>query len=103
MWVDIQRGTKTNPCGFILVNAFLLSYTLELFILASQVKQVLYVANNLNPKWYIVILKKQHILGVDIVDEKVYDRFDDTCPLYIDVEPIQERKEFYLLYTILIL
>ena len=62
-------------------------------MLASQVKQVLYVTDPFDNKWSIIIPGKRSILGVgDVEDEEEYDAFEDNPPFTIpnaDVTDVQ--------------
>ena len=64
-WVDVERGkgVKKDPFGFTLVNLSKLVHTGvkstdEPFVLASQVQQVFYVQDLLQPEWRVVVRTK---------------------------------------------
>ncbi|KAF1864280.1 hypothetical protein Lal_00020904 [Lupinus albus] len=61
MQVDLNRsGYKDGP-----------------FILASQTRQVFYVSNPTNKKWYIVLLTNKIIINNNIDDQEDIDVEDD--------------------------
>ncbi|XP_021717904.1 uncharacterized protein LOC110685685 [Chenopodium quinoa] len=77
----IQHRCNVRHDDFTLVDLGHLRDSLELFILASQAKQVFYVTDLADPKWSIVLASKRRILGVgDVEDEEEYDAFDDSPP-----------------------
>ena len=74
-WVDVEKGKglKRDPFGFTLVNLSKLVHTGvkssdEPFVLASQVQQVFYVQDSLEPEWHMVVRTKAR---------DVYDMGDD--------------------------
>nr|GEV57892.1 hypothetical protein [Tanacetum cinerariifolium] len=70
-WVNNSSGVKVNDYGFTLIDLRTDGYTSEPFILAKQATQVFFVQDPSNPRWYIVMPGKRHILGVDnVVDEE---------------------------------
>ncbi|ESR65013.1 hypothetical protein CICLE_v10010554mg [Citrus x clementina] len=52
-WVQ-NSCVKKHELGFILVDLNKLGYKYDLFILTSQAKQVLYVNDHIQTKWYIL-------------------------------------------------
>ena len=86
-WVDNRRGRKISDEGMTLVDSNRFTDTLEPFVLGSQAKQIFYVRDNIDPRWWVVVQGKRNIVGVeDVVDEEEYDQFDATPPLSIGVE-----------------
>lgn len=82
-----------------MINSTHLLHISKPFVLGSQVKQVFYVCDNLQPLLYIVIPGKRHILWVeDVIDENKYDSFDDTSPLYVDADLILNGDNFNSIY-----
>ncbi|XP_074271359.1 uncharacterized protein LOC141595291 [Silene latifolia] len=80
-WADSKKGLRVDEYGFTLVDFSRPGYKNEPLIMASQAKQVFYVADPVNDKWRIVLQGKRRILGVDDVeDEEEYDQFDDIPP-----------------------
>lgn len=64
-WVDVERGkgVKKDQFGFTLVNLSKLVHTGlkstdEPFVLASQVQQVFYLQDLLQPEWHVVVRTK---------------------------------------------
>ena len=62
--LNIGKGIKNDEYGFICLNFECTICTDELFVLASQTKQVLYVQNSNAENWHIVI---------EIKTRRVYD------------------------------
>ena len=54
-WVDNKSDIKVDEFGFALVDFTKMAHKLYPFILASQAKQVLYVQDQLDPRWSIVL------------------------------------------------
>ena len=65
--VDNNNGIKVDELGFTLVNLTKVAYKSDSFILASQANQVFYVQDQLEPRWLIVLSRKNflHKEGVD--------------------------------------
>lgn len=94
-WADNRRGQKRDELfGFTLVDSSRYTDSEEPFILASQAKQIFYIKDNIDPQWRVVVQGKRKIVGVeDVVDEEEYDKLDDTPPLSIGVQPLQEGED----------
>ena len=58
-WVDNKSSIKVNEFGFTLVDFTKMAHKSYPFILASQVKQVLYVQDQLDQRWSIVLSTPQ--------------------------------------------
>ena len=58
-WVDSKNGIKVDELGFTSVNLGRVGHKSDSFVLASQVKKVFYVPDQLNPKWSIVLSSPQ--------------------------------------------
>ena len=54
-WVDNNKGIKVDELGFTLVELGRNYHKTDSFILASQVKQVFYVEDQLDSKWSVVL------------------------------------------------
>lgn len=94
-WADNRRGQKMDELfGLTLVDSSRFTDTEEPFVLASHAKQIFYVQDNIDHQWRVVAQGKRKIVGVeDVVDEEEYDRFDDTPPLSIGVQPLGDGED----------
>ena len=69
-------------------------------ILASQAKQVYYVTDPADHKWYVVLPGKRHIVGIgDVVDEEEYNQFDENPPFSVGVNVPEEEVDLNANYT----
>ncbi|XP_074336479.1 uncharacterized protein LOC141673626 [Apium graveolens] len=81
-WFDIRRGVRVDGSGFTLVDFDRFGHEDDLFIFATQVKQVFYVRDPADHRWSIVLQSKRRIVGIDNVeDEEEYNQFDEN-PLF---------------------
>ena len=58
-WVDNKSGIKVDEFGFTLVDFTKMTHKSDIFILASQAKQVFYVQDQLDQRWSIVLSTHQ--------------------------------------------
>ncbi|XP_078179598.1 uncharacterized protein LOC144573719 [Carex rostrata] len=83
-WVDNRKGVKVDNDGFIVVDFNKLGYKDDPFILARQATQVFYVIDPTDRTKHVVLSGKRRIIGIDnVVDEEVYDHFDEIPPFSI--------------------
>ena len=73
--VDNKNGIKVDELRFTLVDFSKIGHKLDLFILASQAKQIFYVEDQLDPKWSIVL----SIPPKDFKNIEGLDDFTDNC------------------------
>ncbi|KAF1864284.1 hypothetical protein Lal_00020694 [Lupinus albus] len=77
MWVDNNNGFRVYELGSMQVDLNRPGYKDGPFILASQTRQVFYVSNPANKKWYIVLLTNKIIINNNIDDQEDIDAEDD--------------------------
>ena len=66
-----------NGYGLTIVDLNNVGYTDDQWVLASQVAQVLYVANPAKKTKHVVVLEKQDIIGVEGIDDlEEYNQYD---------------------------
>lgn len=71
-WVDNNDDIKVDELGFTLVDWTKVANKLDSFILASQAKQVLYVKDQIHPRWSIVLsIPHKDFLHKEGVDDLV--------------------------------
>ena len=58
-WVDNKSNIRVNEFGYTLVEFTKMAHISDPFILASQVKQVFYVQDQLDQRWSIVLSTPQ--------------------------------------------
>jgi hypothetical protein len=68
-WVKHPRGVEVDGYGLTIVDLNNIGYKDDLWVLASQVAQVLYVADPAKKIMHVVVRGKQDIIGVDGVDD----------------------------------
>ncbi|XP_074298247.1 uncharacterized protein LOC141629085 [Silene latifolia] len=70
-WADCDKGVNVDDMGFTLVDFNFLGHKDDIYILASQGKQIFYIEDPLDKKWSLFRNGKRRILGVDgVVDEE---------------------------------
>ncbi|GJZ65432.1 cytochrome P450 [Tanacetum coccineum] len=93
--LDCYSGVKVDEYGFTLVDLGTDYYTYEPFIIAKQATQIFFVQDPSNPRWHVVMLGKQHILGVDnVVDEEEYNQFEELLPFSSGIPPIDSDTTY---------
>ena len=79
------KGVEVDGYGLTIVDLNNTGYKDDPWVLASQVAQVLYVADPAKKIKYVVISKKQDIIGVDGIDDvEEYNQYDQMH-LFIDL------------------
>ncbi|MCQ7416423.1 DUF4216 domain-containing protein [Salmonella enterica] len=76
-WVENNNGLKIDEFGFTTVDLNRIGHKSDSFILASQVKQVFYVKDPLNPRWSVVLTPPQRIVEEDFYEDEVGDIVQD--------------------------
>jgi hypothetical protein len=78
-WVKHPQGVEINDYGFIFVDLRNVGHKDEPWIIAVTVAQVFYILDPKDEKKYIVVLGKQRVVGVDVVeDEEEYNQCDEV-------------------------
>ncbi|XP_074283650.1 uncharacterized protein LOC141608187 [Silene latifolia] len=97
-WADCDKGVTIDDMGFTLVDFNFLGHKDDLYILASQAKQIFYIEDPLDKKRSVVRNGKRRILGVDgVVDEEEYDQVDELSPFLTTCPNVQVvRDEVYV-------
>ena len=54
-WVDSRNRVKVDEFGFTLVDLSKIGHKLDHFVLETQVQQVFYVKDQVDPRWSIVL------------------------------------------------
>ena len=76
-WVKHPKGVEVDGYGLTIVDLNNIGYKDDPWVLASQVAQVLYVADPAKKTKYVVVPGKQDIIGVDgIEDVEEYNQYD---------------------------
>ncbi|GJW91591.1 TNP2-like protein [Tanacetum coccineum] len=87
-WVDNEKGVDVDDDGFTTVNLSTNGYKSEPFILVKLATQAFYVKDPNDQRLHVVLYSKQHIVGVENVeDEDEYDQFDELPPFSIGITP----------------
>jgi len=68
-WVKHPRGVEVDAYGLTIVDLNNVGYKDDPWVLASQVAQVLYVADPAKKAKHVVVLGKQDIIGVDGIND----------------------------------
>jgi hypothetical protein len=73
-WVKYPQGVEINDYGFIIVDLRNMGHKDEPWVLAAIVVQVFYILDPKDEKKYIVVPRKQRVIGVnDVEDEEEYN------------------------------
>ena len=76
-WVKHPKGVEVDAYGLMIVDLNNIGYKYDQWVLASQVAQVLYVADPAKKKKQVVIPGKQNIIGVEGIDDvEEYNQYD---------------------------
>jgi hypothetical protein len=82
--VKHSEGIEVDEYGFTIVDLRNMGHKDEPWVLTSTVTQVFYILDPKDEKNYIVVPRKQWVIGVDNVDDKEkYNQFDDV-PFFVD-------------------
>jgi hypothetical protein len=77
-WVKHPKGVEVDDYGLTIVDLNNVGYKDDLWVLTSQVAQVLYVADLAKKTKHVVVHGKQDIIGVDGIDYvEEYNQYDD--------------------------
>jgi hypothetical protein len=77
-WVKHPRGVEVEGYRLTIFDLNNVDYKDDLWVLASQVAQVLYVADPAKKSRHIVIHGKQEIIGFDGIDDvEEYNQYDE--------------------------
>ncbi|KAJ0096178.1 hypothetical protein Patl1_15856 [Pistacia atlantica] len=68
-WFDSNGGVKVDDLGFTLVNTNRLCHKSDLFILASQAKQVFYIVDQLDENWVAVFVMPKRVYKLNLNNE----------------------------------
>jgi hypothetical protein len=83
-WVKHSEGIEVDEYGFTIVDLRNMGHKDEPWVLTSTVTQVFYILDPKDEKNYIVVPRKQWVIGVDNVDDKEkYNQFDEV-PFFVD-------------------
>ncbi|XP_074297407.1 uncharacterized protein LOC141628126 [Silene latifolia] len=89
-WADCDKGVNVDDMGFTLVDFNFLDHKDDLYILASQGKQIFYIEDPLDKKRSVVRNGKRRILSIDgVVDEEEYDQVDELSPFSTTCQNVQ--------------
>jgi hypothetical protein len=84
-WVKHPKGVDVDGYGLTIIDLNNVGYKDDPWVLASQVAQVLYVADPAKKTKHIVVLGKQDIIGVDDINNvEEYNQYDEMN-LFIDL------------------
>ena len=71
-WVNVNDGVQIDRLGFTLVDINSRSFGDEPFIMANQAKQVFYITDQANKRWFVTLQGKKVI----DIDEKSLSNYD---------------------------
>ncbi|XP_042423430.1 uncharacterized protein LOC122011054 [Zingiber officinale] len=93
-WVSNDKGIQYNDeCGFNLVNLNKRGHQKDEFVLASQVRQVFYVADPLNKGWSIVLRVPNRCYEGE---EDLWTRIPEARPIdNVDIHCIPTREGYF--------
>jgi hypothetical protein len=87
-WVKQPQGVEIHDYGFTIVYLRNVGHRDEPWVLAATVAQVCYILDPKDEKKYIVVPRKQWVVGVDDVeDEEEYNQCDKV-PFFVDTRRI---------------
>ena len=76
-WVKHLKGVEVDAYGLTIVELNNIGYKDDQWVLASQIAQVLYVADPAKTTKHVVVPEKQDIIGVEgIEDVEEYNQYD---------------------------
>ena len=77
-WIKHPKGVEVDGYGLMMVDLNNVGYKDNTWVLASQVAQVLYIADPTKKTKHVVIPEKQDIIGVDgISDMEEYNQYEE--------------------------
>ncbi|XP_019178917.1 PREDICTED: uncharacterized protein LOC109174085 [Ipomoea nil] len=85
-WVDSKHGVKADELEFTLVDLNREGHKNEQFIMASQAKQVFFVTDPSDKKWYVVLHGKRQITGEG--NEDVSYEIEEIPPFSSSLLPV---------------
>jgi hypothetical protein len=78
-WVKHPQGVEVDDYGFTIIDMRNVGHKDEPLVLAATITQVFYILDPKDEKKYIVVPRKQRVLGVDNMDdEEEYNQCDDV-------------------------
>lgn len=96
-WVDTKNGVRVEYLGFTLINLNRIHHYLDSFILASQARQVFYVKDSNDGKWFIIVKPQEK----KFVDNCQNDELGDTSlnyPLILECPVGMTREDKEITY-----
>jgi hypothetical protein len=91
MSVQIRKhpqGVEINDYGFTIVHLRNVGHKDEPWVLAVTVEQVFYILDPKSEKKYIIIPRKQRVVGVDDVEDEVEYNQCDEVTFFVDTRRI---------------
>jgi hypothetical protein len=86
--VKHPQGVEIDDYGFTIIDLRNVGHKDEPWVLAATVAQVFYILDPKDEKKYIIVPRKQWVLGVDDVeDEEEYNQCDEV-PFFVDTRRI---------------
>jgi hypothetical protein len=83
-WVKHPQGVEINDYRFTIIDLTNVCHKDEPWVLVATVAPVFYILDPKDEKKYIIIPRKQRVLGVnDVEDEKEYNQCDEVPFLWI--------------------
>jgi hypothetical protein len=87
-WVKHPQGVEIDDYGFTIIDLTNVGHKDEPWVLAATVAQVFYVLDPKDKKKYIIVPRKQRVVGVDDVeDDEEYNQCDEV-PFFVDTRRI---------------
>jgi hypothetical protein len=96
-WVKHPQGVEINDYGFTIVDLTNVGHKDKPWVFTATVAQVFYILDPKDEKKYIILPRKQRVLGVDdMEDEEEYNQCDEV-PFFVDTSRINivEKKISY--------
>jgi hypothetical protein len=69
-WVKHPQGVEIDDYGFIIIDLTNVGHKDEPWVLAATVAQMFYILDPKDEKKYIVVPRKQRVVGVDDVEDE---------------------------------
>jgi hypothetical protein len=87
-WMKHPQGVEIDDYGFTIVDLRNVGHKDEHWVLVITVAQVFYIFDPKDEKKYIIVLRKQQLVGVDDVDDEEDYNQCDELPFFMDTKRI---------------
>jgi hypothetical protein len=92
-WVtNGKRAVSKDKYGYVSVDLRVFGYKNELFVFSNDVEQVFYVPDLAKKNWFVVVPRKERIVGIEnVVEEEEYNQFDEIPSFDTSYKPHTEK------------